>query len=53
MFNRYFFNMNYRLKIYIYLTISQAVKEESEESLWQNIYKTPLVDRKTNKEIHT
>ena len=33
-----------RLKIYIYLTISQAVKEENEESLQQNIDKTLLVD---------
>ena len=34
-----------RLKIYIYLTISQAVKEENEESLQQNINKTLLVDK--------
>ena len=45
--------MNNRLKIHIYLTISQAVKEENEESLQQNIHKTLSVDRKTNKQIIT
>ena len=33
-----------RLKIYIYLTISQAVKGENEESLQKNIDETLLVD---------
>ena len=37
--------MNKRLKIHIYLTISQAVKEENEESLQQNIDNTLLVDK--------